>query len=234
MMNEYFIFKNSDSRNIKGLIVGSLPPITKPKMRVRIDTIDGKDGDEITELGYEAYTKEVKIGLTKGYEIDNIIQWLNGEGTIIFSNEPDKYYRVKVIEQIDYEKLLRFKTATLKLHTQPFKYSAIERIRAFETTGLTSLEIRNAGNHFAKPIITLYGTGTINLSVNGNQVCVVNLGDTGEAITLDTEKQEAYSGNILKNRQMTGRFMNLQVGKNVISWTGTLTKIEISNYSRWL
>lgn len=232
---EYFIYKNLDSRNIKGLVVREIPPITKPRMRVRVDTIDGKDGNQITELGYEAYEKEVKIGLTRDYTIDNIIDWLNGEGQIIFSNEPDKYYRVKVIEQVDYEKLLRFKTATIKFNTQPFKYSATERLRTFNTSGIYELEIRNAGNYFAKPIITIYGKGTINLSVNGLQVCVLNLDPaTEEAITLDTDKQEAYSGNALKNRQMDGQFPKLAVGKNVITWTGEVSKIEILNYSRWL
>lgn len=232
---EHFIYKNLDSRNIRGLIVLEIPPITKPRMRVRIDTIDGKDGNQITELGYEAYEKEVKIGLTRDYTIDNIIDWLNGEGQIIFSNEPDKYYNVKVIDQVDYEKLLRFKTATIRFNTQPFKYSATERTKIFTTTGMAELEIRNAGNYFAKPIITLYGKGTINLSVNGTQMCVLNLDPTTEeAITLDTDKQEAYSGNVLKNRKMDGKFPTLNTGKNVITWTGELSKVEITNYSRWL
>jgi predicted phage tail component-like protein len=229
----YFVFKNIDSRNIKGLIVSELPPITKPKMRVRIDTIDGKDGAETVNLGFEAYTKTVKIGLTRDYDIDNIIAWLHGEGNIQFSNEPDKYYRVKVHDQIDFERLLRFKTAEIKFYTQPFKYSATERTKTLAVTGLTTTEIRNAGNYFSKPIVTLTGTGTVNISVNGLQKCVLNLG-AGESITLDADKQEAYTGEVLKNRQMDGEFITLEVGKNTITWTGNLTKIEITNYSRWL
>lgn len=229
----YFIFKNIDSRDVKGVIVSELPPITKPKMRVRVDTIDGKDGAETVNLGFEAYTKTVKIGLTKNYDIDNIIAWLHGEGNIQFSNEPDKYYRVKIHDQIDFERLLRFRTAEIKFFTQPFKYSATERVKSVDVTGLTTTEIRNAGNYFSKPIITFTGSGTINVSVNGSQKCVLYLG-TNESITLDADKQEAYSGEILKNRQMDGVFPTLEVGKNVVTWTGTLTKIEILHYSRWL
>lgn len=229
----YFVFKNIDSRDIKGLIVSELPPITKPKMRVRVDTIDGKDGAETVNLGFEAYTKTVKIGLTRGFDIDNIIAWLHGEGDIQFSNEPDKYYRVKVHDQIDFERLLRFRTAEVKFFTQPFKYSATERTKTLAVTGFTTAEIRNAGNYFSKPIITLTGTGAVNISVNGLQKCVLNLG-TNESITLDADKQEAYTGGVLKNRQMDGEFITLEVGKNTITWTGNLTKIEITNYSRWL
>jgi predicted phage tail component-like protein len=230
----YFIFKNIDSRDVKGLIVSELPPITKPKMRVRVDTIDGKDGADTVNLGFEAYTKTVKIGLTRGYDIDNIIAWLHGDGDIQFSNEPDKYYRVKVHDQIDFERLLRFRTAEIKFYTQPFKYSATERVKSLNVSGLATAEIRNAGNYFSKPAITFMGTGTVNVSVNGSQKCVLYLGATSESITLDTDKQEAYSGLTLKNRQMDGEFITLEVGKNTITWTGNLTKIDILHYSRWL
>ncbi len=231
---EYFIFKGIDSRDVKGLMVCELPPITKPKMRVRTDTIDGKDGSETTNLGFEAYNKIIKIGLTRNYDIDNIIAWFNGESTLQMSNEPDKYYKVKIIDQIDYEKLLRFKTADVKFYVQPFKYSATERTKTIDVTGQTTTEIRNAGNYFAKPQITFTGTGTINISVNGLQKCVLYLGAESESITLDADKQEAYSGLVLKNRQMDGQFISLEVGKNTITWTGNLTKIEITNYSRWI
>lgn len=229
----YFVFKNIDSRDIKGLIVSELPPITKPKMRVRVDTIDGKDGAETVNLGFEAYTKTVKIGLARDFDLDNLIAWLHGEGDIQFSNEPDKYYRVKVHEQIDFERLLRFRTAEVKFFTQPFKYSATERTKTIAVTGQTAVEIRNAGNYFSKPVITFTGTGTVNISVNGLQKCVLNLG-TNESITLDTDKQEAYTGAVLKNRQMDGEFITLEVGKNNITWTGNLSSISITNYSRWL
>lgn len=229
----YIIFKGIDSRAVKGLIISELPPITKPKMRVRVDTIDGKDGADTVNLGFEAYTKTLKIGLTKDYEIDNIIAWFNGEGEIQFSNEPDRYYRVKIIDQIDYTRLLRFKQAEIKFYTQPFKYSVTERTKILDATGQATAEVRNAGNYFSKPIITFTGSGTVNVSVNGMQKCVLNLGE-GESITTDADKQEAYTGNIFKNRQMSGEFVTFEVGKNTLSWTGNLTKIEITNYSRWI
>lgn len=229
----YIIFKNIDSRNIKGLIISELPPITKPKMRVRVDTLDGKDGSETVNLGFEAYTKTVKIGLTKGYDIDNIIAWLHGEGDIQFSNEPDKVYRVKVHDAINFERLLRFRTADVKFYTQPFKYSATERTKTLTVTGLKTAEISNAGNYFSKPVVTITGTGTINISVNGLQKCVLTLGEN-ESITLDADKQDAYTGNTLKNRQMEGKFITLDVGKNTISWTGDISTISISHYSRWI
>lgn len=231
----YIILNNKRSTEIKGLIVCSLPPISKPQKKVIIEEIDGVDGDVITELGYKAYDKEVEIGLTYNYNIDEIIDYFNSEGTVVFSNEDDKYYRYKIYEQIDFEKLLRFKTATVKMHIQPFKHSIIEVVKTFNITTETEVEIRNKGNVYSKPIITIYGQGDIGISLNGNQIFNINLGNE-EYITLDTEKMEAYKDTILKNRLVTGNYDNfkLNVGRNVITYTGTITKLVISNYSRWI
>ena len=114
----------NDSRNITGLLIQSLPSISKPLMRTQVEEIDGRDGDIVTKLGYAAYDKELTIGLYGNYDIDEIISYFNSEGTVIFSNEPDKYYNYQIIEQINFDRLIRFRTATVILHCQPFKYSA--------------------------------------------------------------------------------------------------------------
>ena len=231
----YIVLNNKRNTEIKGLIVCSLPPISKPQKKVIIEEIDGVDGDVITELGYKAYDKEIEIGLTYNYDIDEIIDYFNSEGTVVFSNEDDKYYKYKIYEQIDFEKLLRFKTATVKMHIQPFKHSIIEVAKTFNITNQTEVEIRNKGNVYSKPTITIYGQGDIGISLNGNQIFNINLGNE-EYITLDTEKMEAYKDTILKNRLVTGNYDNfkLNVGRNVITYSGSITKLVISNYSRWI
>ena len=122
----YFIFKDIDSRSIEGLIVQELPPISKPAKKADKIEIDGRDGDIIEEKGYQAYDKTISIGLTKKYNINQIISWLNGTGKLTMSNEPNKYYNANIIEQIDFERLVRFKTAKIKFHCQPFKHKANE------------------------------------------------------------------------------------------------------------
>lgn len=115
------------STSVKGLIIQSLPPITKPKMRTSKETIDGRDGDIVTKLGYAAYDKEVSIGLHGDFDIDDAIAFFDSEGEVVFGNEPDKYYRYQVIDQIDFERLVRFRTAKVKMHVQPFKHDAVDR-----------------------------------------------------------------------------------------------------------
>lgn len=136
-MRNYVIINGVNSLTIQGLAINNLPPITKPMIRTQREEIDGRDGDIVTELGYSAYDKQIEIGLWGNYDINDIIKYFTGEGTIVFSNEEDKYYNFKILDQIDYEKLLKFKTATITLHCQPFKYPLEEEPVEAEITTLT-------------------------------------------------------------------------------------------------
>ena len=234
-MRNYIILNGISSLTISGLLIQNLPPISKPKQRVEVEEIDGRDGDIITYLGYGSYDKDFKIGLYGSYNIDEIISYFNSQGTVIFSNEEDKYYNYQIIEQIDFDKLLRYKEATVKMHVQPFKYSAEDNQKIFTITDETSISIRNSGNIYSRPILTIYGSDTINLYLNENQIFSIVMGDYN-SITIDTNNMNAYNDNTLLNRNVTGNYDNfkLNVGNNTISWNGTITQIEIDNYSRWI
>lgn len=237
-MRNHIILNEKNSNQINGLLISTLPPISKPKVRTTIEEIDGRDGDIVTKLGYGAYDKEFEIGLYGDYDVNEVIEYFDSEGIVTFSNESDKYYKYQIIEQIDYEKLIRFKTAKVKMHVQPFKYSLVDVLKTFTITNETSVTIRNNGNIYSKPIITLTGSGTINLSLNSEQLFVIELGETSSQITLDIANMNAYNptnDNYL-NRSVTGDYSNfkLAVGNNTISWTGTITSIEIENYTRWI
>lgn len=236
-MRNYIILNGKDSRYIDGFLVQELPPISKPKIRTDVVEIDGRDGDIVTPLGYSAYDKELKIGLYGDYRIDDIISYFDSSGVVTFSNEVDKFYRYQIIEQIDFERLVRFRTATVKFHVQPFKYSNVETEKSFtfDRADITSLGIRNNGNCISRPIITIEGEGTVLLSLNGKNIFAIVFGEDN-SITIDAEKMEAYNGNVLKNRQVAGDYDNfaLNVGLNTISWSGRITKISLENYARWI
>lgn len=239
-MRNYIILNGQSSDEITGLLIQTLPAISQPKIRTQIEEIDGRDGDIITKLGYSAYNKEITIGLYGDYDVDQVISYFtnNQSGKVTFSNEPDKYYNYEIVEQIDFERLMRFKTAKIQMHIQPFKYSNIETTKNFTITSQTSINITNTGNYISKPVITITGTGTINLSLNNEQLFVINLGDTSTQIALDINNMNAYNPTTqaFMNRSVTGNYDNfiLNVGKNTISWSGTITQIAISNYSRWI
>lgn len=235
----YIIINGQSSMEVNGLIVSTLPPVSKPAMRVEAEEIDGRDGDIVTQLGFSAYDKEIEIGLYNEYDIDDVIDFFNQSGKITFSNEPDKYYLFAQYNGIDFEKLVRYKTATVVFHVQPFKYSLTEGERTFEFSSQETsgeLSIRNNGNYISRPTIKLTGSGTVNLSINGAEVMVIDMSEN-PVIILDSSEMNAYAPDTtLLNRKITGDYDNLvlKIGRNTISYTGTLTEIAINNYSRWL
>lgn len=353
-----FIELNGErSTSVKGLMIQSLPPITKPKMRTSKKEIDGRDGDEVTRLGYAAYDKKLSIGLHGDFDVDDAIAFFDSEGEVVFGNEPDKYYRYQIIDQIDFERLVRFRTAKVKMHVQPFKHDAVDRtfdivnqflhvedstaskfgitvtssdgdirvsgmatsdvdievpiesmslsgsytltasasgsadwcaLRLIDgspsksfggsymelksngdstmtatadpsaeydalwidikagtsvdfTLGVTmasdsfnEISITNRGNVVSRPTVTVYGSGNVELAINA--VTVLSFSIEGGSITIDAEEMNAYHGDALMNRHVTGDYADLalEVGENVISWHGDVTGIKVEDFSRWL
>ena len=350
----YVILNGVPSTDITGLLIQQLPPVVKPLIRTEIEEIDGRDGDIVTKLGYSAYNREMSIGLYGKFKIDDVVKYFDSEGTVIFSNEPDKFYKYQIIEQIDFERLVRFRTATVVFHCQPFKYSAVEKtytmcdqaltlsrvlesksgitfdghgdsirisgestvavemyvpvsanldgsytltssakgtgathvtFRLIENTpvdsdtfggqattagaltslsatvtksynylylyitagtiditldfaltddSVNSMSVINSGNTVSKPIYTISGIGTVNVSLNGKSLSIAFSG--ADTVTIDIDAMEAYNGEVLKNRIITGEYddLKLKVGTNLIEWSGVVSEISLLNYSRWI
>ena len=187
----------------------------------------------VKEMGYESYDKTIAIGLKIGADIDKIMEFFTGNGEIVFSNEPERYYIARIIKSIDFARLLRFRVATVTFRVQPFKYNRVE-VNRQATSERTSMIVENIGNHTAKPLITITGSGTVKLSVNGDKICQYTFPEGENTVLIDSEKQDAYWDNTLKNRNMLGNFPIFVKGNNTISWSGAVESIQIAKYSRWL
>jgi len=220
------------SATITGLIIQELPPIQKPLMRTDIEEIDGRPGDVVTKLGYSAYDKPFSVGLSRGYDVDEVIAFFAQSGTITFSNEPDKIYLFDQLEQIDFERLVRFRTAKVTVHVQPFKYPVSET----PVTGSTApLIVANVGNAPSAPSYTFRGSGAVAVSLDGYQILQLSLGEDDE-ITIDVSTMDATGGGILRNRSVVGDYslMAMNPGVHRVTWTGSVTGVEITNYTRWI
>ena len=171
------IINGVSSDTLSGVQILSLPPITKPRMRTSIATIDGRAGDIVTRLGYEAYNKSIKVLLHDNYDLDSVESYFNSAGTIVFSNEPDKEYKFETIESIDFERAVKFKTAQVTFHVQPWKHEYEETPVEWEKTAIvnkTPYLIRPSlvGGEVEDKIVG--GTIVFNQLCNSSSVTVTN------------------------------------------------------------
>jgi phage-related protein len=239
-MIPYIIINGVSSRTIHGLLIQSLPPISKPRIKTSIEEIDGRDGDIVTTLGYAAYDKPMTIGLKGDYDIDEIIKYFNSSGRINFSNEIDKYYNFAIYDAIDFNKLLRYRTANVNIHVQPFKYSMHEPHIVWNNPGsatIATIKVKNNGNVASRPLLTIQGKGTITVYINNKQILSIALSNSGETIIIDSADMNATSpsGSYL-NRKVTGDYdkLTFPVGINELRVTGDISKITLETYSRWI
>lgn len=231
----WFIFNDKNSKNL-GILVNYLPPITKTSHKTETIEIEGKSGDIVKDRGYASYNKEVEITrIDNNIDVNDIIEWLDcaEQAKLVLSNEPNVYYIAQLVEQVDFARFENFETVKLVFHVQPFKYYLDEQEDVLEVNFETSLTVYNKGSYKSDPVITIEGSGKIELSVNGKATCTYTFPESENKVVLDSEQQDAYLNGIYKNRNMTGNFIELKVGENVISWSGDLTKISVNPRSRW-
>lgn len=231
----WVLINEKPSYGVDGLIVTSLPPITKPAMRYSSEEIDGRDGDIVTTLGFQAYDKTLSIGLHGNFDIDKVIEFFATSGTVTFSNEPDKIYRFQQLDAIDFERLVRYRTADVKLHVQPFKTGRLQRPKVFSSADAQAVVV-NAGNVVAAPKLTIKASGDVGLYLDGVQILSVTQSG-GYTLVIDVAALEASTPEgQLMNRHITGDYARLMLspGKHTIKWSGAVSSLTIEDYSRWI
>ena len=220
-MKDYMTWKGINSRTI-GITVTELPEIVLPEERVTFTEIPGLSGSITQTEGADVY-KDITLSV-KCYvqnplpqAVQAIASYFRGSGRLELPNRPDGYYEARVINQILFTKILRGnapRTFTVNFRCKPFLrlYSGEDEQEI--TSGSFLL---NPTGIQAKPFITVNGSGDITLLVGTR---IIQLTGIENGITLDSELQEAYYGNELKNTQMTGEFPVLGAGNTAVSWTG--------------
>lgn len=230
-MYQYFIWNGVKSTDM-GVIMLKAPSISIPQRRVSEIKVSGRNGvlheDDKT---YGNYTKEAECHVMDRSQIDEVCGWLTGFGEVIFSSEPDKVYRAYIKNQISFESIMKnINDFLIQFDVEPFKYN-INPI-ADELTLTNPTIIRNGGTVYSEPIITVYGSGDITLTINGVDFPLYGVNGY---ITIDSEMTEVFKGNISQNSKYGGAgFPRFDVGENTIGWTGNVTKVEIQPKWRWL
>lgn len=225
----YFIYNGISSEDM-GIVVNSMPSFVKPSMKYEAIQIDGKDGAKIVEMGYSPYVLKAKITLLDPDNFDKIYSWLNGSGVLRVSDDINKYRNVKILNDINYQKLIDFKEASIEFYVyDPFRYIYNEipkTITSFPST------IKNDGTAESKPIITIVGSGVVTITINGTTFEYTF--PTGESVVLDCNEMDATYDSLLRNQYLSGNFPSLSVGLNDVNISGSVTSIKFEKHSRYL
>ncbi len=226
-MSSWFEWNGTRSTDV-GVYVSDLPPVTIPLERSKQTVIPGRAGSLTTLEGDDAYddlTLTAKCWIRDPTLIPSVAAWLKGEGTVTFANRPGGFYHARISNQIPFEKILRGNPhcsfAVNFRCSPPFWYlNTPEDITVTESSYI----LANPGTVYSEPVITVYGSGDITLIINDS---FVELEHIEGSITLNSVIQEAYRDDTLMNEKMDGDFPVLKPGNNLISWTGTVSRIVL-------
>lgn len=232
----YFIFSDRSSLDFDLVITGK-NTYKSAGRDLTFTSVPGRNGDLITDNGrYKNVEITYKTAILNRSDKDfadlahEITAWLSAQSGYfkLYDTYDKKYYRMAAYDSdVDIEQELEaLGKMTISFNCKPFKYS-------FE--GDTSItldgagELYNAEVYSSKPYIKIYGSGNISLNINDK---AYNFTGVEEYIEIDSEIMNAFKGIVPQNNKMTGLdFPKLLPGKNLISWTGNVQKIEVK--PRW-
>ena len=203
------------------------PDIPTPEQVVESINVDGRHGS-LTRLG--AF-KDIDFPIEYNIlEMDNIKPQLRkikgyffGKKTLQFTDD-DVYYKIKSLQITETDNQIEeYGLFTVQFICDPFQYekNTIKIITQSST-------LINIGTVESEPLIKVFGTGNIKISINDKSFQILSLTDY---ISIDCELKETHRNKASRNKNMVGEYPVFKVGNNIISFTGSITKLEIE--PRW-
>lgn len=223
-------FNSKNSYKDFGLNIKSRPNIPIAERNINVINIEGSNGDLIEDLGtYKSIPIDVPFNkLTTNFHNNfrQIKAWLQNisDNKLVFTDDADNFYQVEYVKlPADIErkyKVLGSFTATFVCKPFSYNFSGLNSITVANNT-----IIINEGTEKADPIINVTGSGTIQLYINNRELIINNLSSN---IILNSILKEAYDSDYNNlNGSINGNYPYLDVGKNLITWTGNITKLMI-------
>jgi phage-related protein len=253
----YFLWKGAwdttarDSRDM-GIVVTEYPPHSRPKERVTQQTIPGRQGQltfrEAEWPVYDPVLQTLQCYTRPGADIGAICAWLTGTGELTLGNDPDYVYDAVIINQIDFKQIMRgnkgYSDFAIPFQCQPFKRMKNEGfIAATGKNGTATLYAENTGHIAVPAIITVYGGGSLYVSVDDQLVAITGADSTdrSKGILID------WDTGIMTHGDNDGAVLNTKIsggpqyikpasmrGPVPIAVSGDVAKIEVRKNWRWM
>ncbi|NEZ80393.1 phage tail protein [Clostridium botulinum] len=211
-----FIWKGIHSSE-KGFKIISLPNITTPEKRVEKVVVPGRNGYlTITENDYEGEVKPVEFDYFDD-DFDDIKQWLTGSGEVIFSNEPNRYYKATIINKISLDQMLKkFHSGIVEFDCQPF---------GRDLNDLNIMKITE--NNVTTNSKVIHPLNTLNYT-SGNLVEVNKLATINENNSIEIFNPGTIESNPVITIYGYGS-VDLNIGDNIINLTNVANHITVDS-----
>lgn len=253
-MRDSFITWAGSPSSDHGIRIERFPNLNRPSRKYEQVSVPGRNGDLFFyedawnnyEQAYEIYAGDDVFGAAPT-EFTDVFGWLvpvesaptvddyinleiGGYHWLIDTYEPDVIRLATFNMGTDVENSWnRFGRASIYFNCRPERFTsdAFTLITKTSSGGyITNPSIRNA-----KPFIKVYGSGDGTLTVNGYVITITGMTDY---LHIDCESQNCFRL-LSENRNnlitLTSGFPVLKTGRNNITWTGGITKVEIT--PRW-
>lgn len=214
-----------------GLIVTGLRTYGAPNRRVETVHVRGRNGDLLIDEGtFDNIIVSYDIAVVQDFEVNAraIAQWLLADGgyhDLWDTYNDDLMRRATYFNAIDFdvESLRKQGKATINFYAKPQRFlTSGNNVTTFTSSGT----ITNPTSFASKPLLRVYGTGT--LIVNGY---VITVNSVNSYVDIDCESMQCYKGTTNCNNNVTiNKFPVLKSGSNTINLQG-VSKVDIT--PRW-
>ena len=232
-MSNYFTFAGKNSQDFKVYISGQ-GTYNAPARVYTSYEIPGRNGDllvdekrfENIDLTYPAFIFEDMPSNIEG--LRNYLLSLTGYQRLEDTYHPAEYRMAVYKEGLEASVNQRhdFSSFDLTFYCKPQRFLKIgERVTTLTSSG----SLYNPTNYASKPLIRIYGAGTVGV---GSQSITISAADVYTDI--DCEMMDCFKGTVNRNAYVTFtdyNFPTLKPGNNSISLGSGISKVEIT--PRW-
>ena len=238
----YFVFNGTSSLEL-GIRIKSKNTYSSGKRDLSLVSIPGRDGDLVNSnnrftnstVSYTCFLPASSIS-ELATKIRNVKKWLfvdSDQYHDLSDSYDPTFSRIAIFNsKLDIADEVRtIGTFTITFSCKPFRYL----ISSLEAETISSGDtLYNPFPFESKPYIKITGSGNIVLSISNTKgTQLFTFKNVSGYVECDSELMNVYKDTTLKNNDFQADdFPKLAFGNNVISWTGTVTKVEI--ISRWV
>ena len=235
-----FIFKGISS-SLFGILESAPMPPANDEIVTEVETAGHISNAYYLTGRYANREISVVLGIKDKSKLRTLYSWLTGTGQLIFSSEPDKYYKVIRIEKTPERMSVRFGKVEVRFTVEPFAY-AVSPTELDLTSASSYMKVPNAGTMFSAPEIRFVPTAEqVKVDVNGAEFIVSGLLEQAAnsfTVVIDCDLEVVYyiSGDqkIDITYKSKNNFPLLHTGDNYIKHDGNISSMSVNVKERWL